>query len=194
MGFPFVGGYRARIECAVDRKAGFRHGPLRSMRWVNKERRLRFRVVTDVPEPFDLYWKSEEPRPGGGADRPAERADFQGRGAAPAHGAHAVHRTALRRGLRREGRAGRGDGPPREIATPIYQGVRLLAAVTGGYQMTPCSPEAPFDRPLDSWTAALVGQDSEVLAILHFPRFGDLPVWARPQVPATRLRRIVHGG
>jgi hypothetical protein len=57
MGFPFVGGYRARIECTVDRKAGFRHGPLRSMRVVDKGRVLRFRAVTDVPEPFDLYWK-----------------------------------------------------------------------------------------------------------------------------------------
>jgi hypothetical protein len=57
MGFPFVGGYRARIECSVDRKAGFRHGPLRSMRAVDKGRVLRFGVTTDVPEPFDLYWK-----------------------------------------------------------------------------------------------------------------------------------------
>ena len=57
MGFGFVGGFRARVECTVDRKAGFRHGPLRSMRSVDKRRTLCFRVITDVPEPFDLYWK-----------------------------------------------------------------------------------------------------------------------------------------
>jgi hypothetical protein len=57
MGFPFIGGHKARIECTVDRKAGFRHGPLRSLRFVDKQRTLRFRVITDAAEPFHLYWK-----------------------------------------------------------------------------------------------------------------------------------------
>lgn len=37
--------------------AGFRHGPLRNLRSVGKGRKLRFKVITDVPEPFELYWK-----------------------------------------------------------------------------------------------------------------------------------------
>ena len=56
-GFPYVGGYMARIDVTVDKKPGFRDGPLRSMRKVGMQRTLRFRLVTDAPEPYDVYWK-----------------------------------------------------------------------------------------------------------------------------------------
>jgi hypothetical protein len=56
-GFPYVGGHVARIDVTVDKKPGFRDGPLRSMRKVGIERTLRFRLVTDAPEPYDVYWK-----------------------------------------------------------------------------------------------------------------------------------------
>jgi hypothetical protein len=56
-GFELAGGYYARIEGTVTRKAGFRDGDLRVIRSVSKGRELRFVVKTDVPEPFDLYWK-----------------------------------------------------------------------------------------------------------------------------------------
>lgn len=56
-GFSRAGGYRVRIECTVEKKAGFRHGSLRSLRRVGTGRSLRFRITSDVPGPFDLYWK-----------------------------------------------------------------------------------------------------------------------------------------
>lgn len=56
-GFQLTGGYKARIDATVDRKPGFRSGRLRSLRRVDKSRTLRFKLVTDTPEPFDVYWK-----------------------------------------------------------------------------------------------------------------------------------------
>jgi hypothetical protein len=50
-------GYLARIDATVDARPGFRGGSLRSMRTVGKDRTLRFRLVTDAPTPFDVYWK-----------------------------------------------------------------------------------------------------------------------------------------
>ena len=37
--------------------AGFRSGNLRSFRAIGKGRRLSFRIDTDAPKPYDLYWK-----------------------------------------------------------------------------------------------------------------------------------------
>jgi hypothetical protein len=57
-GLTLAGGYRVRIECKVERRAGFRHGNLRQLRSVGKGRTLRFRIVDcDVPEPFQVWWK-----------------------------------------------------------------------------------------------------------------------------------------
>jgi hypothetical protein len=57
MGFVSEGGYTARIDATVKKKPGFRSGPLRSMRAVGKGRSLTFRVITDVPGPYEVYWK-----------------------------------------------------------------------------------------------------------------------------------------
>src|SRR5690606_18927299 len=51
-GFALVGGYRARIDATVVPIAGFRGGPLRSLKVLRKNRDLRFTVVTDVPQPY----------------------------------------------------------------------------------------------------------------------------------------------
>lgn len=56
-GFPVGGNQMVRIHGTVDRKPGFRHGNLRALRTVGKHRQLRFRISTDVSEPFELYWK-----------------------------------------------------------------------------------------------------------------------------------------
>lgn len=56
-GLTLVGGYRARIDATVIPVAGFRGGPLRSIKVLRKNRELRFKVTTDVPEPFDVFWK-----------------------------------------------------------------------------------------------------------------------------------------
>ena len=56
-GFTFTGGYKVRIDATVDNTPGFRGGPLRSMRSVGKNRTLRFRAITDVPEPYKAFWK-----------------------------------------------------------------------------------------------------------------------------------------
>jgi Second Messenger Oligonucleotide or Dinucleotide Synthetase domain/Adenylyl/Guanylyl and SMODS C-terminal sensor domain len=47
----------ATIEGRVMRMAGFRHGLLRSMGVVGKGRQLEFRVRTDVPAPYGVFWK-----------------------------------------------------------------------------------------------------------------------------------------
>jgi hypothetical protein len=52
-----VAGYRATINATVLKRAGFRSGPLRVLRKVGKQRELEFTIATDVPEPFDLFWK-----------------------------------------------------------------------------------------------------------------------------------------
>ncbi|SCD60802.1 hypothetical protein GA0115242_109918 [Streptomyces sp. SolWspMP-5a-2] len=46
-----------RINAQVLPKSGFRHGPLRRLRRVSVLQSLRFTITTDVPEPYDLYWK-----------------------------------------------------------------------------------------------------------------------------------------
>jgi hypothetical protein len=56
-GFAFAGGRMARIDATIDKTPGFHSGPLRSVRAVGKNRTLRFRVVTDTPKPYDVYWK-----------------------------------------------------------------------------------------------------------------------------------------
>lgn len=56
-GFQLSRGYKARIDATVDKKPGFRSGSLRSLRKVQKGRQLRFKLVTDTPPPFDVYWK-----------------------------------------------------------------------------------------------------------------------------------------
>jgi hypothetical protein len=57
LGFRIDGRYLATIDARVQRRDGFRHGSLREMGTVGIGRKLRFTVRTDVPGPFDLYWK-----------------------------------------------------------------------------------------------------------------------------------------
>jgi hypothetical protein len=57
LGFPRVGGRLAQIHADVEPKPGFRSGDLRRLRHVQKGRQLKFRLETDVSEPYDLYWK-----------------------------------------------------------------------------------------------------------------------------------------
>lgn len=56
-GFRPGGGFKAQIYCTVKKMAGFRSGNLRSFRTIGKSRRLSFRIETDAPKPYDLYWK-----------------------------------------------------------------------------------------------------------------------------------------
>lgn len=55
--FTFQGGHQARIDCSVLTKGGLPAGSLRQLRTVGKYRKLLFEVSTDVPEPFELWWK-----------------------------------------------------------------------------------------------------------------------------------------
>lgn len=55
--FSWQGGHKVRINAQVLPKSGFRHGPLRRLRRVSALQSLRFTITTDVPEPYDLYWK-----------------------------------------------------------------------------------------------------------------------------------------
>ncbi len=54
---PTRSGHTVRINANVQKKDGFRAGPLRQFRAIGKQRRLRFTATTDVPAPFELYWK-----------------------------------------------------------------------------------------------------------------------------------------
>jgi Second Messenger Oligonucleotide or Dinucleotide Synthetase domain/Adenylyl/Guanylyl and SMODS C-terminal sensor domain len=58
-GYALAGGHNIRIECTVARRPGFRdRTPLREMHWVDKGRRLQFRIThCDVPPPYQLWWK-----------------------------------------------------------------------------------------------------------------------------------------
>lgn len=56
-GFAWRGGRSVRINAEVLPKGGFRHGPLRRLRRVSTLQSLQFTINTDVPEPYDLYWK-----------------------------------------------------------------------------------------------------------------------------------------
>ncbi|MEU3322178.1 cyclic GMP-AMP synthase DncV-like nucleotidyltransferase [Streptomyces sp. NPDC006785] len=56
-GFNWKGGHKVRINAQVLPKAGFRHGSLRRLRRVSTLQSLHFTITTDVPEPYDLYWK-----------------------------------------------------------------------------------------------------------------------------------------
>ncbi len=55
--FPVATRYSAIVDARVLKRLGFRSGPLRSMRAVDLGRKIHFTVRTDVPRPFDLYWK-----------------------------------------------------------------------------------------------------------------------------------------
>jgi hypothetical protein len=59
LGFRVAPRYRATIDARVLRHTlpGFRHGSLREMGHVGLGRELRFTVRTDVPAPYDLFWK-----------------------------------------------------------------------------------------------------------------------------------------
>jgi hypothetical protein len=58
LGFtPVRTGHTVRITATVEKKNGFRSGPLRMFRSVGKQRSLRFTAWTNVPDPFHLYWK-----------------------------------------------------------------------------------------------------------------------------------------
>ncbi|WP_069385963.1 SMODS domain-containing nucleotidyltransferase [Cellulosimicrobium cellulans] len=54
---PASTGYTVRVTATVLKKDGFRAGPLRGFRSIGKQRTLKFDAATDVPRPFDLYWK-----------------------------------------------------------------------------------------------------------------------------------------
>ena len=57
-GFVQIGGSPgAHPTRALVKRSGFRGGSLRVLRKVGKHRDLKFTISTDVPEPFDLYWK-----------------------------------------------------------------------------------------------------------------------------------------
>lgn len=55
--FPLDVRYTATIRGRVLPRAGFRPGPIRNLGRLTKQRELRFKVVTDVPWPYDVYWK-----------------------------------------------------------------------------------------------------------------------------------------
>lgn len=57
LGFTPVLSHQVRINAVVQKKDGFRSGPLRMLRYVGAQRTLQFTISTDVPGPFDLYWK-----------------------------------------------------------------------------------------------------------------------------------------
>jgi hypothetical protein len=57
-GFVLRPTHTARIIATVHDQNGFRAGtPLRYLRHTSKRLKIEFRVDTDFPEPFDLYWK-----------------------------------------------------------------------------------------------------------------------------------------
>ncbi len=55
--FPLALKHQATIDGEVVRKPGFRHGPIRNLRRLQKNRDLRFRVLTDVRPPYQIWWK-----------------------------------------------------------------------------------------------------------------------------------------
>ncbi|MFD5617201.1 cyclic GMP-AMP synthase DncV-like nucleotidyltransferase [Streptomyces yangpuensis] len=57
LGFSWKGGYSLRIDAEVLPHKGFRNGPLRRLRKVRTLQDLEFSITTDVPEPYELYWK-----------------------------------------------------------------------------------------------------------------------------------------
>lgn len=57
LGFRPLLSHHVRISGVVERKPGFRSGPLRSFPSIGVDRQLLFTVTTDVAEPYDLYWK-----------------------------------------------------------------------------------------------------------------------------------------
>jgi hypothetical protein len=55
--FPLDVRYTATITGRVLPRAGFRSGLIRNLGRLTKQRDLRFKVVTDVPWSYDVYWK-----------------------------------------------------------------------------------------------------------------------------------------
>lgn len=49
--------YRARIDCSLGPRNGFRAGPVRRNQTLAKGHSLTFRVATDAPRPYSVYWK-----------------------------------------------------------------------------------------------------------------------------------------
>jgi Second Messenger Oligonucleotide or Dinucleotide Synthetase domain/Adenylyl/Guanylyl and SMODS C-terminal sensor domain len=59
--------YTARIDATVREINGFRPGtPLRRLRRVGKRMKVNFTLLTDCPEPFDLFWKVRNTGPEAG--------------------------------------------------------------------------------------------------------------------------------
>jgi hypothetical protein len=56
-GLVLGSGYMAQIDARLAALNGFRDGPLRLMRCVPKNRRINFRLLTDVPPPYRVLWK-----------------------------------------------------------------------------------------------------------------------------------------
>lgn len=56
-GFTYNLTHVATIDATVARRVGFRHGNLRGMGTVGKGRSIDFRVRTDVPAPYAVFWK-----------------------------------------------------------------------------------------------------------------------------------------
>ncbi len=55
--YPMDVRYAATISGRVLPRAGFRHGPIRNLGRLQKHRELRFRAHTDVPYPYEVWWK-----------------------------------------------------------------------------------------------------------------------------------------
>lgn len=66
-GHPLRPIYTARIDATVRELNGFRPGtPLRRLRRATKRMKINFTLLTDCPEPFDLYWKVRNTGPEAG--------------------------------------------------------------------------------------------------------------------------------
>lgn len=49
--------YKARIDCSLAPRSGFRTGPVRRGQTLSKGHELKFKMSTDAPPPYSVYWK-----------------------------------------------------------------------------------------------------------------------------------------
>lgn len=49
--------YKARIDCSLAPRSGFRAGPVRRGQMLAKGHSLKFQMSTDTPHPYSVYWK-----------------------------------------------------------------------------------------------------------------------------------------
>jgi hypothetical protein len=110
--FPVAATRSARVTGRVLAKPGFRSGLIRDLGRLDKNRELRFRVDTDVPWPYDVYWKvrnfgEEAARANGLRGQLMKASDPRG-----AHRETTLYTgTHWDRGLRRQGRHRPGHRP-----------------------------------------------------------------------------------